>query len=355
MNRLLRADLQDRSRFPAPQSGEPTRQVSQAMKADANENPYGCPPQALEALRSVSPHRYPDASYTCLRQALAAYAHVDSAQVVVGNGADELIDLTLRACLEPGETVLNFPPTFGIYDFFTHLNRGRVRELPRDDQFAVPLPGALEAASGSVKAIFVCSPNNPTGAPLPEADLLALLDTGRLVVADETYFEFCGQTAVPWLQRYPNLIVLRSLSKWAGLAGLRLGYALAAPPLADLLNGIRSPYNVNVAAEAAALACLRHAEQILGGVRRLVEERERLCACLERQGTLRPLPSQGNYLLCFLPQGDADSLRRALAGEGVLLRWYDTPRLRRAVRVSVGRPEDSDLLLAALARWSDGQ
>ncbi len=351
----LRTDLLKWPCFQEPQAPEAPEPGPYILKADANENPYGCLPQVREALASLSPWLYPDATYRHLREAVARYCGHDigAEQVVLGNGADEVIDLVLRATLEPGDGVVNLPPTFGMYEFFIRLNRGEVVEVPRDRAFEVPVEEVLRALTPRTKAIVVCSPNNPTGNPLPRVDLLTLLETRRWVLLDETYYEFSGETAAPLLREWPNLVLVRSLSKWAGLAGLRLGYGLMSPTLAEFLQRMRPPYNVNAAAVAAALVSLEHADLALTYVRKIVEERECLFARLGASGVLRPLPSRGNFLLCFVDQGDPAELRAFLEGQGIWLRWFGGPRLSRAVRISVGRPEDSDRLLEALARWRE--
>lgn len=350
---LLRTDLQQHACFQAPPAVQVASLQDGEIKADTNENPYGCTPEARAALAGVIPSLYPDPSYIQLREALAAYCGADAGQVVPGNGADELIDLVLRATLEPGEQAVNLTPTFGMYEFFIRLNRGEVLEVPRDAAFAVPVDGVLQALTPKTKAIFVCSPNNPSGNLLPRGDLLALLATGRLVVVDETYYEFCGQTVTPLLREYPNLAVLRTLSKWAGMAGLRLGYAVLPPDLADLLNRIRPPYNVNAAASAAALACLRRPGEALATVEKIVQERARLFARLQELEFVCPLPSEANFLLCFIREGPMASLREFLERRGIWLRWYSGPRLGRAVRITVGRPEHTDRLVAALREWRE--
>lgn len=351
----LRADLLEWPGFQEPQAPTAPEARPGILKADANENPYGCLPQVREALAALPPWLYPDPTYSRLREAVARYCGhgIGVGRVVLGNGADEVIDLVLRAILEPGDEVINLPPTFGMYEFFARLNRGRVVEVPRDGAFEVPAAEVRKALTPRAKAIVVCSPNNPTGNPLPREDLLVLLETGRWVLLDETYYEFSGETAAPLLQEWPNLVLIRSLSKWAGLAGLRLGYGLMAPALAEFLQRMRPPYNVNAAAAAAALVSLEHAKLALVHVRKIVEERERLFAHLQASGVLRPLPSQGNFLLCFVERGAPAELRAFLEARGIWLRWFSGSRLDRAVRISVGRPEDSDRILDALAEWRE--
>lgn len=351
----LRADLLTWPGFQEPQAPTAPDPSQDILKADANENPYGCVPQAREALAGLAPWLYPDPTYRELREEVARYCGhgLEASQVVLGTGADEVIDLVLRATLDPGDEMVNLPPTFGMYEFFARLNRGRVVDVPRDEDFQVQPQAVRNALTPRTKVIVACSPNNPTGNPLPREDLLALLETGRLVLLDETYYEFHGETAAPLLREWPNLVIIRSLSKWAGLAGLRLGYGLMTPALADFLQRMRPPYNVNAAAAAAALASLHHADLALSRVRKIVEERERLFVRLLELEVLRPQPSRGNFLLCFVKQGAPADLRAFLQARGIWLRWFSSPPLERTVRITVGRPEDSDRILRALAEWRE--
>ncbi len=324
------------------------------IKMDANENPYGPSPKALAALASFPHHHiYPDPEQTALRAALARYLGVPADRILAGAGADELIDLVCRLFLYPGDGVIVCPPTFGMYRFDALIQGARVVEVPRRDDFSLDVQAVerlCTSAGGAPppKLIFLASPNNPDGGLVPRADLLRLLRLPVVIVLDEAYVEFAGESALALTAEHTNLIILRTFSKWAGLAGLRVGYGIFPMALMRHLWKIKQPYNVNTAATAAALASLDDLDYLWGNVRRLVAERERLQRELARFDFLRPFPSRSNFVLCQVVGRDARALKLALERRGILVRYFDRPGLRSCLRVSAGKPEHTDALLAAL-------
>ncbi len=321
----------------------------EVSKLDANENPYGPSPKVYEALSDLRHvNHYPDPLAMELREAIARYAGASVGQVLVGAGADELIELLVRLFIEPGDSTIDMPPTFSMYRAFTLQNGGRVTEVVRDDSWAVDVPGVLDAITPRTKLIWVCSPNNPTGNLTPQEAVIPLLDTGVPVVVDEAYHEFGGQTCLPLLSRYPNLVILRTFSKLAGIAGLRVGYMLCSEELVREALKIKQPYNVTTAGQAAALASLQDLDWLEGNVSAILEERERMRLLLESQGTLLPYPSDSNFLLCEVTTHDAKTVHLELARRGVFVRYFSKPRIQNCLRVSVGRPSDTDRLIAAL-------
>ncbi|MGB9738001.1 histidinol-phosphate transaminase [Chloroflexus sp.] len=329
--------------------------VEQIVKLDANENPYGPAPAALEAIhRTATYHIYPDPEQTALRSALASYTGRPIEEILCGAGADELIDLVLRLIINPGDAIIDCPPTFGMYRFDAGICGGRVISVPRRADFSLDLPAIERAAAQGAKAIFLTAPNNPTGNPLPRTDLLRILELPILVVVDEAYVEFAEPDHAPigasdLLDDYPNLVILRTFSKWAGLAGLRVGYGLFPRWLSEQLWKIKQPYNVSVAAQAAAVASLNTITELRRRVQAIVAERERLFARLSEVACLTPFPSAANFILCRVNDRDARELKLALERRGVLVRHYRTPLLDGYIRISVGTPDQTDALLAILA------
>ena len=360
------------------------RSPAQIVKLDANENPYGPPPAVREALAAYPfPHIYPDPEQRALRAALADYTGVPAANIFPGHGADELIDLLCRVFLGPGDAIINCPPTFGMYEFDAGLAGARVIEVPRQADFSVDVECVVsECGSGGVwecgnvgvmrdvetpippyphtqtpphpvtsKLLFLTSPNNPDGSLLAPDDLRRLLDLPVIVVLDEAYIEFAGleRSVARWVLERENLIVLRTFSKWAGIAGLRLGYGIFPSWLMPALWKAKQPYNVNVAATVAGLASLAYRAEIQITVDALIVERERLFRELAKFPFLRPYPSQANFVLCRVIDRDAKALKEALAARGILVRHYAKPGLENCIRVSAGRSEQTDALLTALA------
>jgi len=329
----------------AERLGVPADRVA---KLDGNENPYGPSPRVLEALaRFDGYHRYPDPEQRHLREALAGYTGVGPEHIVAGHGSDELIDLLLRAVLAPGDRVIDCPPAFGMYGFSARVAGGETIEVPRRDDFSLDLD-AVRKAAGGAKAVLVASPNNPTGNSLRRDELDALLATGLLVVVDEAYVEFAGDSNVSLVPQRENLVVLRTFSKWAALAGLRAGYGIMPPALASLLMRIKQPYTPNVAAEVAMLASLDDRDRLMESVRTIVAERERVRRGLEALEFAQVFPSDANFLLVRLPGFEGLHVRDDLARRGVFLRYFDTERLRACVRISVGLPDQNDRAVEAL-------
>ncbi len=328
------------------------RPVSALIKLDANENPYGPSPRARAALAALdTTHIYPDPEARALRALLSEYAGVDAAHILAGAGADELIALILQLFLAPGDAVISTPPTFGMYAFDTPLAHGRVIDAPRRADFSLDVP-AIEAAArdSGAKLLFICSPNNPDGSVIPPETVERLLALPLVVVLDEAYIEFSGaESLARRVPHTPNLIVLRTFSKWAGLAGLRVGYGIFPAEIIAHLWKIKQPYNVNVAADAAARASLADLPALRANVERLIAARERLERELATLPYLRPFPSRANFVLCRVIGLDAAELRRRLAHDyGILVRHYSAPLLRDCIRISAGTPEQIDALLRAL-------
>jgi len=351
------------------------RSPEDIIKLDANENPYGMSPRAREALANLAyGHIYPDPESRALRAVLSRFTGAPAENLVVGAGADELIDLTMRVTLNPGDTVLNCPPTFGMYAFDADLNNAKVVNVPRKSDFSVDVDGIVDAAEKfSPKLIFLTSPNNPDGSLIPQPVLQKLLALPALIVLDEAYIEFANPdnssirysifeqsntrisniesriTDVPGLD---NLIVLRTFSKLAGLAGLRVGYGAFPTWLMPTLWKAKQPYNVNVAASAAAVAALNDPDYLAWTVKTLVAERNRLAEALSTFHFLTVYPSSANFLLCRVaPEIDAAQLKADLAQKhGIFIRYFNKPGLTDCIRISVGKPEQTDTLLNALKR-----
>jgi histidinol-phosphate aminotransferase len=320
------------------------------IKLDGNENPYGPSPRALDAIAAERAyHIYPDPDQTKVRAALGGFLGVEPDRIVCGLGSDDIIDLILRAVVAPGDGVINCPPTFGMYPFSTQIAGGRVVDVPRRESFALDVD-AIERVAGDSKLIFLASPNNPTGNRASREEIERLLDLGVLVVVDEAYIEFAGieHSAVPIVRERPNLVVLRTFSKWAGLAGLRAGYGVMAPELASLLMTIKQPYNLNVAAGVAMLASLDDWAALMERVCKMCGTRDRLLALLGGIDWIEPYPSEANFILCRLDGVNAAEVKERLAKRGVFVRYFDTPMLRNCVRISVGLEEHNEIVVRAL-------
>jgi len=354
IERLIRPELKAMKAYTPI---EPTDILSQhidipqekVIKLDGNENPYGCSAMVKQALADCAHyHLYPDPEQRELRKALEEYTGISSKYILAGSGSDELIDLVLRLFIEPGDSVIDCPPTFGMYTFSTDVCGGKVVSIPRKQDFSIAVAAIKEAINRQTKVIFIASPNNPSGNITSKQTILELLNSSIVVVIDEAYFEFSGVTVAPLVSKYSNLIVLRTFSKWAGLAGLRVGYGIFPINMVKYLMKIKQPYNVNTAAQVAALESLKDMSYLRGTINAIIDERDRMLTKLSQLDWLRVYPSQSNFILCSVLNGKAKTIHKGLQNKGIFVRYFDTPQLKDCLRISVGKPEHTDALIAAL-------
>lgn len=328
------------------------RRPEDIIKLDANENPYGPPPEVAAALGSLKfPYVYPDPESRQLRAALAEDSGLESDYILAGCGADELIDLIMRCVLEPGDKIVDCPPTFTMYEFDASVNGALVIKVPRLPDFSLDVDLIVEVVEQEKpKCIFLTSPNNPDGSVINDEDLLKILDLPILVVLDEAYIEFSSlQSRMAWVKKHDNLIVLRTFSKRAGLAGLRVGYGAFPLSIIEYLWRAKQPYNVSVAAEVSACAALQNPTYLENVKNLLVKERERLFNLLKGIPFLKPFPSHSNFILCEVTSGkDAKKIKEDLAKMGVMIRHYDKKELKGYIRISVGKPEHTEALMKGL-------
>jgi len=321
-----------------------------------NTNLWGMPPAAVRELRALSSGavaRYPATYSEQLRQALARHCSVTPDMVVTGCGSDDLLDATIRAFGEPGSAVAHVDPTFTMIPTFARLN-GLV---PR----AVPLTSSYDADVSAILAedpsiVYLCSPNNPTGTRLARESIVRTIDESRcIVIVDEAYAEFAGESVADLLSRSDRLLVSRTFSKAYGLAGLRVGYMLGAPGAIAAISKVRGPYKVNVVGERAALAALvEDQEWVAARVVDAIEIRDRVLDALRTIG-LEPLPSSANFVL--VPMGKAPDVAAAMRRNGVLVRAFRNlspidPALRAsdgaALRIGVGPWDQMTVAIQAL-------
>ena len=335
--------------FAASKSSGKLQEVERVIKLDANENPYGPSLRVQAALGSYQHfHLYPDPEQVELRELLASYAGVKPEQVVAAAGGERLIEIILLLFLDPGDKVINCIPTFDVFRLKTQIYGGEVVNVPRDENFAIDVEAIKAAIDERTKIILLASPNNPTGNATPIKDLLEVVDIGIPVLVDEAYYEFHGETVAPLVKHYPNLMVLRTLSKWAGLAGIRVGYGIFPPKIAEYLLRIKPIYGVSAEATIAVRASLEDLDYLRGNVQAIIAERERLFQELSQFSFLKPFPSRTNFIFCHVLRGSAARLNEALRSRGIHICCFNSPLLENSVRITVGKPEHTDALIRAL-------
>jgi len=327
------------------------------IKLDAMENPYGWPSAMLDEwlllMREVPINRYPDAGARELKSALREALRVpDGMDILLGNGSDEVIQLLILCLCGPGRTVLAPEPTFAMYRLLCSAMGGHYESVPLlRESFALDMPAMLAAIEArQPELIFLAYPNNPTGNLFAREDVEAVIDAAPgLVVLDEAYEPFARRSWMPRLADFPNLVVMRTVSK-LGLAGLRLGLLIGAPAWLEQLDKLRLPYNINSVSQASACFALSHYDVLQAQAGQIREDRARLQQSLARFEALQVWPSEANFLFCRLRDGDARSLGAALRARGVLIRVLDGggPALANCVRISVGTPAENEALLEAL-------
>ena len=326
--------------------------VEAVLRLSANENPIGPSPRVIEAIRREAPrvHLYPDGGATEVRQALASRLGVGAESIVVGNGADELLAMLARAALDPGDEVVIPHPSFEPYGTEATLSGAVVVASPLRE-YDQDLDDMRRRITPRTKLVILCTPHNPAATIVRRRPLERFLDSlgedAPLVVLDEAYRDFCDDDDTPdgvvLQRRYPTLLSLRTFSKIAGLAGLRVGYLIARPEHIERLDRVRAPFNVNRLAQIAAVAALGDPEH-LERVRAVVlEQRPRLQAALAKRGAPSP-PSQANFILAKV--GDrADTLRAALFQAGILVRAGTAVGFPGHLRIAVGTAEQNQKLL----------
>lgn len=321
---------------------------------DANENSFGSPidlpSQSGEEL-GVRLNRYPDPLQMELKQKLSKIKGVPFQNIFLGNGSDEAIDLLYRIFCEPGrDSVIIFPPTYGMYEVCAEMNNVKVKRVSLTDKFQLDIEGIEKAIDAFTKLIFICSPNNPTGNSINRSDIEVVLNNfDGLVVIDEAYINYAKQkTLIAELTEYPNLVIMQTLSKAWGLAGLRLGMAFASKPIIELMNKVKYPYNINTATQMLALEALGNIEWVNEHIATTVVERERLKNdLLQIRGTETVFPSDANFLLVKLK--NAREIYERLCEKGIIVRDRSKVVLcDDCLRITVGTPEENQQLMQAL-------
>jgi histidinol-phosphate aminotransferase len=356
--------IRDRIRSFKPYEWEPsTAQIAskvglpaeQIIRYDTNVSPY-LPTKLLSKLGSILPklrvNDYPDASYSDLRQALSRYTGFGTDQITVTNGADEALDMIAKLFIDPQTEVLISTPTYSMYRIVVEVMGGKVKNVQRKKNFADDIDALLNSVSEKTRTIFICSPNNPTANTTPRKDIIRLLDESDCgIIVDESYFEFCGRTVADLIEKYDNLIVIRTLSKAFSLAGLRLGYIIASKKTINQLNIVRPPNSVGVISLALAQIALEKQDLMRKNVKKIIAAREKLRKTLEKIKGLKVYPSEANFLLVCFEKIDAEKVYNQLLKQGIVSKSLtDLPGLQNCLRFTVRTPEENNILAECLRR-----
>jgi histidinol-phosphate aminotransferase len=328
--------------------GEQPGPGEKVIKLNTNENPFPPSPRVLEAIRSVDPEslrRYPSPKADAFRAVAARVHGVSPEMILAGNGSDEILAILMRTFVGPG-AVLAYPdPTYSLYPVLADESESRVRTVAWEANWDLPIDALLAT---SPKAIFFANPNAPTGTLVKKSRVRELAQAfDGLVLVDEAYVDFADESCLELVREFPNLVLSRTFSKGYALAGLRFGYAIAAPAVVSEMLKVKDSYNCDAIAILAATAALddqAYAKKSWDAVR---AERARLTRELGRRG-FEVIPSQANFVFARCPQGNAADVYLALKRQGILVRFFDKPGLADKVRITVGTPEQNDAVLKAL-------
>jgi len=315
------------------------------VKLNTNENPYPPSPKVLEAIRQAGGDRlrkYPDPVADEARDTIAALFDVRRENVLCGNGSDDLLSIAVRAFVDPGQAIATPDPTYSLYETLVQLQDARLEEHACGDDFAAPVDAL---AGSSAPLVIVANPNAPTGVPVATADLERIARGIRgVLLVDEAYVDFADADAMRLARSEPNVLVMRTLSKSYSLAGLRFGFMVAPSELVDGLMKVKDSYNCDLLSIVAARAALEDQQWMRANVQKIRSERSRLTEALRRLG-FTVLESQANFVLARPPDGDARHIYEQLKARGVLVRYFNRPRIDDYVRITVGTPGEIDRLL----------
>lgn len=341
IQQLVRKNIQDLAAYSSARS---EYSGGEGVLLDANENPYGIY------------NRYPDPYQSALKQKLGEIKNIDPNHIFIGNGSDEVIDLAFRIFCEPGkDKALTFVPTYGMYEVSAGINAVQLIKLPLNSGFQIDINSLRPfLADNTLKLIFLCSPNNPTGNLLHAEDIEYVLNNfNGMVLIDEAYLDFCTQASfIERLSAYPNLIVSQTLSKARGLAGLRLGIAYMNEQTLSYYNKVKAPYNISSINQQVALEALGKEAEYSRMVKEILTEKEKMVQKLKRLKGIRKIyPSDANFLLVEVE--DANNLYDRLIEKRIIIRNRNSV-VKNCVRITIGTPQENEQLLNALKEITNG-
>lgn len=327
-------------------------QSGAAIKMNQNESPFDLAPELKQKISAdllkTGWNRYPDGSASQLIRTLSQYTGHPEKGILAGNGSNELIQALINAVCSPGDCILVANPGFSVYARVAAVMDLDVAEVPMNPDFTYDAEAVIRAAR-KCRMIFLASPHNPAGCVFPRNKWVTLLKNfDGILAADEAYFEFHRETVQDLLADFPRLIVLRTLSKGLGLAGLRLGYAMGDEETITGVRKARLPFSVGSFQQIAGAIVLENRQFLMERTHLIIRERERLFQTLKDMYGVRPFPSRANFILLELQEKTGRFLFEKLYERGILVRSFNQPELKNTIRVTVGPPQDNDIFLTAI-------
>lgn len=325
------------------------RSAYPGLRLDFNERTLPPPASVLQALRDFSLEFYPE--YFDLSERIAAYVGVSSEQIMVTNGSDQGMDLIFRTFTRAGDPVVIPSPSFVMYDQCAQIEGNTMLRPIYPLDLSFPFEEVMDSITPEVRLVVLCNPNNPTGTPIPLEQIEAILEkaSSAMVYVDEAYYEFSGETAVPLLSRYPNLVITRTFSKAFGIPALRVGYVVASAENIRELLKVRGPYDVNMAGACAAREALGALQEIRQYVDEVMKETKPMVEAFFRENAVEFFPSRANFIL-FRPSQSAEDVFQQLAANGILTRPRKGPNIENTIRFSIGTVDQMKQFISTYQR-----
>jgi histidinol-phosphate aminotransferase len=328
--------------------GEQPAAGTRVVKLNTNENPFPPSPRVIDAIHDVDGEtlrRYPNAVGQKFREAAAKLWGVEPDMIICGNGSDDILTIATRAFIPPGGLLASPSPTYSLYTVLAQLEGANHVGVPWESKYALPIDGLVAA---NADAIYLANPNAPTGTVVdPSAIAELAAKTKKLVLVDEAYGDFWGQSAIELTKKHENIVVSRTLSKGYALAGLRFGYAVAQPQVIAEMMKVKDSYNTDAISIIAATAAIGDQEYAKQGWQAVRDELKRVTTELQTLG-FEVCPSQANFVLATVPDGNGKEVYTGLKSQGVLVRYFDLPGLRDKVRITIGTMQENDAMLGAV-------
>jgi len=355
---LMRTDISSFTPYPpSPTINQLAKQLrrnaSSIIKANVGENPAVLSAYQ-EALSKVDLFRYPDPFSLELREKLSAYCNHPLQGIFCANGSDDAIDVLTRLFVEPGDEVIICPPTFPMYRTYAQLSYAKIIDVNRKSDFSLDISGIVSAVSSRTKLIYIDSPGNPCGVAIHEDAILELLKQDTIVVLDEAYYEYYGKTMQSYVATHPNLVVVRTFSKWAGLAGLRVGYILADSEIIKALEQLKMPYNVNVVGQLLACAALDHRDSVFAKLAYIKQVRNQAIRELSAIQEIEVLPSETAYIVIRCLNRSAVDARRYLHKNAIFVKLENQPFIENSIRINLATTHELATFLYYFTEWVNG-
>lgn len=324
------------------------------VKLDANENPFNIfselKEKFIKGIEDLDLNRYPEIDNQCLSEKIADYAGVELENIICGNGSDEIIQMIIHTFVDKGDYVVVPVPTFSMYKIYTEIGGGQILEVPTDEDFNIRENEIINIANEKkAKVIFLCNPNNPTGTVVKrEAILKVLNSTNSIVVVDEAYYEFLGETVIDKISSNKRLIVLRTLSKAYALAGARVGYGVASKETINMISRVRPPYNISSISQALGILFIDNIDKVEEKIIEIKNERSYLVDEIKKVNGIRVYPSGSNFI--FIKSAKAGCILSTCMKEKIALRGFSDSYTNNCIRITVGKRVENDKLVNLIKR-----